>query len=256
MKTITNRITFKIRNLFDLVKQAFAKPAKPTHATPMPYGPVSMPYTNAVLLNLCGNDRGRVLDVMQWLAHPLRHPGTKLPNALWVRGGQGAGKSMFFGALIAPMYAESAINLPVRTFESWFNGWAMQKRLVLVEDFDFCAESAARTKLLLSSQHLKIERPGRAAAIERNQMNFIFMSGEQAALPMQAELRRFLILDSGAALPSEYYDGMAEEIRQGGVETYMDFLMDLSVWHDVPPECHSQEHARRAVMKFQPVQEA
>jgi putative DNA primase/helicase len=224
MKTITTRIISKIRNLVDAIKNAFAAP----YATPLPpFGPATMPYTNAVLLNLCGNDHGRALEVMRWLAGPLRAPGEKLPQALWVRGDQGTGKSMFFNDLIAPMYGAAAATISGNTFNGWFNGWASGKRLAVVDPFEYSFESIQRFKSLITSNRLHIERKGHAASMERNQLNMIFLSGSPDVLPMSGDTtRRFMVVDAGPALAHEYYAGMAEEIRQGGVQTYLQFLVE------------------------------
>lgn len=231
MKTITTRIIGKIRNLVDAIKTAFATP----HATPLPpFGPASMPYTNAVLLNLCGNDHGRALEVMRWLASPLRTPGEKLPQALWVRGDQGTGKSLFFNELIAPMYGAAAATIPSQLFNGWFNGWASGKRLAVVDAFEYGFESMHRLKSLITANHLHIERKGHAASIERNKLNLIFLSGQADVLPLSGDTtRRFLIVDAGPALAREYYVGMAEEIRQGGIQAYLQFLVDQLDMGDV-----------------------
>lgn len=224
MKTITTHIISKIRNLVDAIKGAFIAP--PAMSLP-PFGPASMPYTNAVLLNLCGNDHGRTLDVMRWLASPLRTPGEKLPQALWVRGEQGTGKSLFFNELIAPMYSAAAATIPCQVFDGWFSGWASGKRLAVVDGFEYGFKSMTRLKNLITADHLLIQRKGHAATTERNKLNFICLSGQPDVLPMSGDTtRRFMIIDAGPALAHEYCIGMAEEIRQGGVQTYLEFLME------------------------------
>ncbi|MBY0243247.1 MAG: hypothetical protein K2X55_28470 [Burkholderiaceae bacterium] len=224
MKKITTNIIGKIRNLVDAITNAFAAP----RATSLPpFGPASMPYTNAVLLNLCGNDHGRALEVMRWLASPLRTAGEKLPQALWVRGEQGTGKSLFFNELIGPLYGAAAATIPGQVFNGWFNGWASGKRLAVVDGFEYGFESMHRLKSLITANHLHIERKGHAASIERNKLNIVFLSGQPDVLPMSGDTtRRFMIIDSGPALASEYYAGMAEEIRQGGVQAYLQFLVE------------------------------
>jgi hypothetical protein len=223
MKTITTRIIGNIRNLVDAIKKAFA----PLNAKPVqPFGPASMPYTNAVFQNLCGNDPERTLEVMWMLARPLRNNGVKLPQALWFRGGHGTGKSLFFANLIMPMYGTSAALLPIEVFKGSFNGWAAQTRLAVVDEFDCSRDSMMRLKHMITADSFRIERKNHTATIIRNQLNFILMSGDKEALPLHADERRFMILESGPALPPEYYAGMAEEIRQGGALTYQRFLLE------------------------------
>jgi putative DNA primase/helicase len=188
-------------------------------------GPTTTPNINALLLHLCNGDHDKALFVLRWLAYPLRSPNnSKLTTALWVRGGQGAGKSLFFGSVVRALYShvESA-TVDDNALRGAFNGWLMSKRYVLVDDFDH-KRGLAEIKHLLTSDKLRIDRKGQERTLVRNKANFVLLSGDKDVLPFDPDNRRFFILDAPAALPPAFYKSVLAELNSGGAETFGDWL--------------------------------
>lgn len=217
--TFSNAIT----SLAAAIKGAFSSPHP---AASLPLGPATTPFTNAVLLHLCSDNREVALHVLRWLAEPLRKPGTKMPNALAVCGGPGIGKSLFFTDLVASMYTQHA-KISNRELSGEFNAWALNQQFAVVDDFDGNRENSARIKHLLTSDHILIKRKSKEPTLQKNRMNFVFLSGDMNAIPVASDDRRFFVVEAPTKpLPHEFYAGMAREIREGGAQAYLQFLIE------------------------------
>lgn len=186
-------------------------------------GPGSTPNINALLLNLCEGDRDRALWVLRWLAYPLRNEGAKMATALLVSGSQGAGKSLFFEQIIGPMFG-NRLAMPRNFGTSTFTDWMSRKSFVLINDFRNDATSAAYLKFLLTSAEVTIDQKGLARRIERNKMNFVFMSSDARALKPDVGDRRFMVIEPAKPLPPAVYAAVAGEIANGGIEDFHYFL--------------------------------
>ena len=201
---------------------------------PLPPGPASTPNVNAIALNLCNGDADLATWMLRWLAYPLRVPGTKMDNALWFCGGPGAGKSMFFQRVAAPMHAWRSVTVDTQ-FHSHFNAWASKKAFAVVEDFDGRAGSLRRAKLLMTSSSILIERKLAEPVLERNQINYVFCSGHIDALPADVGNRRFAVFNVGTPLHPDVYGEAATEILNGAAHDWHHFLLNELDMGDFTP---------------------
>lgn len=193
-----------------------------TEPTPA-LGPASTPNINALLLNLCEGDRDRALWVLRWLAYPLRHEGAKMATALLVAGVQGSGKSLFFDQVIKPMYAERAVK--PRNLGGPFNAWMSRQLYVLVDDLRANSATPAQIKHMITDQSIIINQKAVESRIERNGMNFVFLTSDFNALSDVADNdRRFMVLTPRRALPPAVYTAVVGEIANGGIEAFHYFL--------------------------------
>ena len=189
-----------------------------------PLGPVSTPNINALLLNLCEGDRDRALWVLRWLAYPLRNEGAKMATALLVAGVQGSGKSLFFDQVIAGIYGCYAVK-PRERLGSAFNSWMSRKRYVLVDEISSVRVSPTALKNMITSQSIMIDQKGALTKLERNTMNFVFLTSHIDALPAIDNCdRRFMVMTPSKALPPAVYTAVAGEIAHGGIEAFHHFL--------------------------------
>lgn len=216
---IINAIKFALNRLPASIRDAFERLA------PLPaLGPVSTPNINALLLNLCEGDRDRALWVLRWLAYPLRNEGAKMATALLVAGVPGSGKSLFFEQVIAPMYGSRAVK-PGPSLGATFNAWMSRKRYVLVDELRANSTRPAALKNMVTSQSIMINHKGVLPKLERNAMNFVFLTSDLDALPAMAECdRRFMVLTPQSTLPPAVYTAVAGEIADGGIEAFHYFL--------------------------------
>lgn len=195
-----------------------------TGASQPALGPAATPNINALLLNLCDGDRERALWVLRWLAYPLRNEGAKMATALLVGGAEGSGKSLFFEQVIQPAYGKRAAT-PRQPLNSPFNDWMTSKRFVLVDDLQLTSSIATRIKHLISSPTVSINAKGYHEKIERNSMNFVFISSAADRLINDENNRRFMVLKPRKTLPQAVYTGVMQEIASGGTEAFHHFLL-------------------------------
>jgi hypothetical protein len=217
MKLITT-IKSTLRRFVTTAAAAFGIQSKPA------LGPESTPCINALLLNLCEGDADRALWVLRWLAYPLRNEGAKMATALLVGGIEGSGKSLFFNKVIAGLYGDRAATPGVH-WDSAFNEWMSARRYVLIDELRSLTDNQARIKTLLTSDRIKINRIAADSKIERNKMNFVFLTSHRDAQSTADGDRRFMVLEPQVKMPSAAYAGVVEEIASGGIEEFHHFLV-------------------------------
>lgn len=229
--------------LVEAIKSAFARIFKAPMAAP---GPATTPNLNNILLHLCDGNRELALYVQRWIALPLRNPHVRMERALWICGGQGAGKGLFFERLIAPLYAGEACTVRNELHEH-FNDWALGKRLILADEFSGDRGAMMRIKQMMTADKLMIQRKAAERKLVRNRMNFIFMSGHVDALRADCADRRFVVIDAPPALPREVYQAAAAELASGAGDAYRNYLLhvlDMGGFnqHSAPPARSTQNN--------------
>lgn len=194
---------------------------------------------NALLLHLCDFDHELYAYVLKWLAYPLRHPGAKMSRALIFNGGQGSGKSMFFSRVVAALYDDQARHLDHMVLSSSFNPWAASARFVLAEG-SLTNSAQVTLKRTISSDTAVIHDKGVPDRTERNQMNFVFLSGAADFLPASVGDRRFVVIEVPPARDPLFYRAVRDEIDNGGVDAFRQYLirgLDLGTFdqYTLPP---------------------
>jgi hypothetical protein len=225
-------IAFKafIRHVAHLVKQPAPAPA---HCGNI----------NALLLHLCDFDYDLHDWVLRWIAYPLRNPGAKMSTALVVNGGHGTGLSLFFDKVVGQMHGDGARVIRGDLLDAAFNSWADNARYVLVEGH-FNAKIASKVKHWVAGSHVTIKAKYERAQMQENQMNMVFLSSSDEFLPVSCGDRRFIVIEAPPAREHRFYQAVATEIQNGGVEVFQDYLMnrlDMKGFtpHTPPPTAHS-----------------
>jgi putative DNA primase/helicase len=199
---------------------------------------------------LCGgepNAREVYLWVLKWLAYPIQHPGAKMRTALIFHGGQGAGKNLFFEAMMA-IYGEYGRIIDQAAIEDKFNDWASRK-LFLIGD-----EVVARQELfhvknklkgLVTGEWVRINPKNVAAHDERNHVNIVFLSNETQPLVLEKDDRRYAVIHTPDKLGEDFYREVADEIHKGGIEALHHHLLHLDLGefneHTKPPMTESKK---------------
>ena len=79
--------------------------------------------------------------VLCWLAYPIQHPGAKLNQSIVLFGDPGAGKTML-GSLLSPIYGKHYGVVGRSTIERDFNGFMMNRSLVLGDEITGTSKSS------------------------------------------------------------------------------------------------------------------
>lgn len=174
--------------------------------------------------------------LLRWMAYPLQNPGAKMSSAIIMHGPQGTGKSAVFQTL-AEIYGDYATVLDQRGLEDRFNSdWAENKLFILAEEVVTRAEMWAiknELKELVTGKWIRVNPKHTAAYRQKNQINIVYLSNEGQPLPIDNDDRRHLVVWTPPQLPESWYDKLWDEIHNGGVAAFYDFLLKLDIegWH-------------------------
>jgi len=181
-----------------------------------------------LLHHLCDGNHELTTWIQRWLAYPLRNPGAKMETSIIMHGDEGSGKNFFFERVIKPIYGDYGYVIGNDQLESKFNDWASMKLFMVADEVVTRAElkqMKGKLKGLISGDTVIVNPKGLPEHVEKNQMNFVFLSNELQPLALDKTDRRYLVVWTPPAMPREFYQGVADEIRQGGIEAFYHFLM-------------------------------
>lgn len=200
---------------------------------------------------LCGGDDELTHWLTCWLAYPLQNPGAKLHTSVVMRGPQGSGKNILFNA-IRRIYGEYGTEIGQEQLNSHYNAWASGKLFVVADEVVTRADLRQvknRLKSLITSDHLIIENKFVASRREANHLNIVFLSNEDMPVFLEADDRRFCVIDTPTPQSADYYAALAEEARAGGDRGLLHYLLtyDLQGWHphSKPPETSAKAEIKK-----------
>ena len=169
--------------------------------------------------------------VLKWLAYPIQHPGAKMKTALIMHGPQGAGKNMFFEAVMA-IYGSYGRVVDQSSIEDKFNDWASRKLFLIADEVVARAElyhTKNKIKGFITGDWIRINPKNITPYDERNHVNIIFLSNEALPLVIEKDDRRFTVIWTPAKLPQTFYQDVGDEIEHGGIAALHDFLLNLDL---------------------------
>lgn len=200
---------------------------------------------------LCNHDPAQQRELsrwlLRWIAYPIQHPGAKMQTAVLMHGPEGTGKNTLFGA-VRRIYGRYAVQFSQVELESNFNGWASGKLLGIGNEVVSRAELyhiQGRLKSMITEPELVINEKMLPARSEQNHCNFVFFSNRIDIAKLDQGDRRYCVVWTPAALEPAFYREVAEELRNGGVEAFHDYLLHLDLGdfspHTKPPETSAKQ---------------
>lgn len=181
-----------------------------------------------LLYHLCNGDAELETWISRWLAYPLRNPGAKMQTSIIMHGDEGSGKNFFFEGVVKAIYGEYGYVIGNDQLESKFNDWASMKLFMVADEVVTRAElkqMKGKLKGLVTGDTVIVNPKGMPEHVEKNQMNFVFLSNELQPLALDKTDRRYLVVWTPPALGREFYLGVDDEIRHGGIEAFYHYLM-------------------------------
>lgn len=190
---------------------------------------------------LCGNDAGSKESfdfLVKWMAYPLQNPGAKMQSAIIMHGVQGTGKSMVFKTLAriygykGNPYLNYSIVLDQKALQSNFNPDWDSKLFVLAEEVVNNSDKwqlKNELKELVTGDTIRIEGKFANAVHQKNQMNMAFLSNEGQPIPLDIGDRRHLVIYTPPPLSNDVYQEVRDELKNGGVEAFYDFLLNVDL---------------------------
>lgn len=191
-------------------------------------------YLDHIRDNIAGADETLSDYILNFMADAIQNPATRPGVALVLRGEQGVGKGMFakhFGALFDPHYVQVSNS---RHLLGNFNA-VLQDKLVVFADEAFWAgdkQAEGVLKALVTEDMNIIEQKGKDAFTVKNYIRLIVASNSEWVVPAGPSERRFCVIDAQSTRIQDhgYFQAIEEEMRGGGLEALMYFLLhrDLS----------------------------
>lgn len=181
-----------------------------------------------LLSHLCDGNDDLAMWILRWLAYPLRNPGAKMETSIIMHGDEGSGKNFFFEKVVKAIYGEYGYVIGNAQLESNFNDWASMKLFMVADEVVTRAElkqMKGKLKYLVSGDTVIVNPKGLPEHSEANQMNFVFLSNELQPLALDKTDRRYLVVWTPPALGREFYIGVANEIKAGGIEAFYHYLV-------------------------------
>jgi len=181
-----------------------------------------------LLSHLCDGNDDLATWILRWLAYPLRNPGAKMETSIIMHGDEGSGKNFFFEKVVKAIYGEYGYVIGNAQLESNFNDWASMKLFMVADEVVTRAElkqMKGKLKYLVSGDTVIVNPKGLPEHSEANQMNFVFLSNELQPLALDKTDRRYLVVWTPPALGREFYVGVANEIKAGGIEAFYHYLV-------------------------------
>lgn len=145
---------------------------------------------------------------LQWLAYPLRHPGTKLyTSVLLYSRTQGVGKSLV-GESLRRIYGDNFIAIKAEHLHSSFNSWIRHKQFILADEVTGRdrKEDIDRLNNLITQEQVVINEKYQESYTLQDRANYILTTNRGDALMMSSEDRRNFIHEITVdPLPDEFY---------------------------------------------------
>lgn len=171
--------------------------------------------------------------LLQWLAYPIQHPGTKLNQAVVVHGSQGSGKTML-GQLVGKIYGKNYLLIEQAHLQSDFNGWMHGKQLILGDEISGTGSAehrkvADKLKHYITGSTISVNRKNREPYDLPNHCNFIFTSNHPDAFFLERDDRRYFIVKVPERRNNEYYEKLIAWTDDGGIEAIHHHLLELDL---------------------------
>lgn len=186
----------------------------------------------AHLYNLCGENDALFHWVCCWLALPLQRLGTKMHTALVLHGRtEGTGKSLFT-TIMRRIYGVHARTITQRQLETEFNGWLSGMMFVVAEEVVSRADRVQLQGILqdmIVGETVNINEKNMPLRVEANFANFVFQSNQQEPVRLNKSDRRHTVIRIEREHPQEYFDAIADEMADGGVEAFYHWLLNYDV---------------------------
>ena len=175
--------------------------------------------------------------IMKWLAWSIQNPDSPAEVAIVFRGGKGTGKGTLCNAIIDIFgHHGMAISSP-GLITGRFNRH-LRDCVMLFADEAIRPDSKASEnslKSLITEPRLTIEAKGIDPIQSPNHLHIMMASNDDWVVPASPDERRFAVFDvsNDMAQNKDWFDGIYEELNNGGLEAMLYTLLnlDLGKWH-------------------------
>lgn len=203
-----------------------------------------------LLDHLCGPDKNFRKWFLQWLAYPIKHPGSKMHSAVvfWSLK-TGVGKS-FLAYIIGDIYGDNYEEVGQMELTSDYNGYVAHKQFILGEEITGHDKYhyVDRLKSMISREKVTINIKYKPTYTIRDCINYMFTSNHPDSFKLERNDRRYAIHEiTTAPKPLSFYSDLEKWRSNGGPSHLMHYLVnnvDLSGFNPKAPApmTASKEH--------------
>lgn len=186
------------------------------------------------LENLCGNDRDVINYVVMWLSRLIKKPYDITKTALIFKSTQGTGKDLFFDwfgrHILGNMYYHNEEKTEL--VFGRFNGIIQNKILVVLNEANGkdTFQVNENIKMAITRTHNTIERKGKEAFTNTNNIGYVFLTNNDNSLNISSEDRRFVAIKCNNiyANNAEYFKNIIDEMTSKSIDRYFyDYLNSI-----------------------------
>jgi len=176
---------------------------------------------------------------LDWMAHLFQKPWEKPGTAVVIRGSKGAGKDTI-GNYLGKILGRAHIRVSdPRHLVGNFNAHLQYCLLLHVEEGTWGGDRQAEgiLKSRITADTVTIERKGIDPVEQPNYSRIFISSNSEWVVPATADERRWYVLDVETVRSREYFDALHTEMRNGGPEALLFYLLNRQITSDLrkPP---------------------
>ena len=190
-------------------------------------------YLEHLRTNICKGNKEHANYLIGWLANCVQRPDIPGQTAIVLCGDQGTGKSFFvehFGKLWGRHYTMVSQG---EHLVGKFNQHLRDCVVCFGEEAFFAGDKKHESvlKALITSEHMVIEPKGVDSTVTSNFLHIIMASNEEKVVPGNKGERRYFVVDVGdeRRLDRQYFGAIANDLRNGGYESLLHFLMGYDI---------------------------
>ena len=168
--------------------------------------------------------------LLQWLAYPLQHMGTKLATALLIYGAkQGTGKTLLAEVMRA-IYGKNYGTLSALELNSSFTNWGAFKQFILGDEIIATNDNKRNhvdvIKSLITRTTINVNQKYVRPYTVNDYANYFFTSNQPTPIYVDAFDRRIAIIRCEADPKSgQFYDTLAKWLRCDGAARVLHYLL-------------------------------
>lgn len=181
----------------------------------------------------CGKDDDSYWYVLHWLARMLQNPGERGMTVIALRSGQGSGKDVIISIFMRALGEHAVMCTRAEDLTGKFNDHLATSILVYANEALWGGDkrSEGALKSLVTDETLSIEKKFLSKYEVNNCSHVMMSSNADWMAPMDADDRRFFVLDVSDSKRSDslYFKALIDEIETGGRESLIHFLLSLDI---------------------------
>ena len=138
--------------------------------------------------------------LLDWMAHNVQYPGSKIRHALLVQGGEGCGKTLIFYALRSALGNDNTKVINSDTIKKGWNEWAFGSQVVCIEELRVAGQNRHEVmntlKEPITNDFVPVNERAKNTRQVQNRTNYLAFTNHHDAIVVGEDSRRWWIVKS------------------------------------------------------------